>query len=63
MTAPNRPTRFTDEDLEICAKLGRIWGPVKPLDRSAVIREAIRRALAAEEKKKVKGSTPTATPA
>ncbi len=63
MTVPNRPTRFTDEDLEICKKLGRIWGPVEPLTRTAVIRESIRRCLQAEERKKIKGSSPSETPA
>jgi hypothetical protein len=59
MINPNRPTRFTEEDLAACKKLGRIWGPVQPLSRTAVIREALRRCLQAEEKKKIKGSSPS----
>jgi hypothetical protein len=40
---PTRTTfRLTDTDLAQIEDLGRIWGPVQPLDRTAVIREAIR---------------------
>jgi hypothetical protein len=43
--------RLTESDLDRIDQLGRIWGPVQPLDRTAVIREAVRRARAAEHTK------------
>jgi hypothetical protein len=45
-----RQIRFTPADLDDIAWLAKRWGPVKPLDRTAVLREAIRRARAAESK-------------
>jgi hypothetical protein len=40
--------RLTKSDLAQIDELGRSWGPVQPLDRTAVIREAVRRASHAE---------------
>lgn len=36
--------RLTDQERAILARLGRQWGPIKPLSLADVIRELIRRA-------------------
>ena len=43
---PLRPFRLTDEEIARLDDLGRLWGPVKALNRTDVIRELIRRAHA-----------------
>lgn len=57
-----RAFRLTDADLAIIASLSETWGPVQPLDRTAVIREALKRAQEAEIRKK-KGEDVTVQPA
>ena len=41
--------RLTDADLARLDELGRRWGPVQPMDRTATFREAVRRCLATEQ--------------
>lgn len=50
---PSRPlpTRWTEDDLARITKLGRIWGPVQPLGRTAVLREALKRCEEIEDRK------------
>jgi hypothetical protein len=43
--------RLTDDDRKRIKELGRIWGPVKPLNKAEVFREAIRRCHEAEARK------------
>jgi hypothetical protein len=50
-SGPTKPSQFrlTDEDLDTITVLAERWGgEVKPLDRTSVVREALRRARAAE---------------
>jgi hypothetical protein len=44
--------RLTDDDRKRIKELGRIWGPVKPLNKAEVFREAIRRCYEAEGRQK-----------
>lgn len=39
--------RLTDEDMAYIARLSAAWGPVKPLNDTDVVREALRRAVEA----------------
>lgn len=48
MAEHRKSYRFTDEDIRTIAELAGYWGPVKSLPDTEVIREALRRALAAE---------------
>jgi hypothetical protein len=48
MAEHRKSYRFTDEDIRIIAELAGYWGPVKALPDTEVIREALRRAVAAE---------------
>jgi hypothetical protein len=45
-----RQLRLNDDDMETIAILAKRWGgAVKPLDRTSVVREALRRARVAED--------------
>lgn len=59
-TGPTRPRQFrlTDADLDALDAWGAEWGPVKPLTRTDVIRELIRREKA---RKKIRGKSVAST--
>jgi hypothetical protein len=46
-----RQFRLSDAELDALDELGAIWDPVKPLTRTDVIREMLRRTLLAERRR------------
>ena len=57
MPTPHTGMRLTEADLDAIERLGQLWGPVKPLGITAVVREAVRRCLDMETRRaKVKAA-------